>query len=48
MDIIPTTFVGAFAEGDILQVLFFSVLFGIALAWSARSGAPVARLPAGR
>ena len=32
MNIIPTTIVGAFAEGDILQVLFFSVLFGIALA----------------
>jgi len=31
MNIIPTTIVGAFASGDILQVLFFSVLFGIAL-----------------
>lgn len=31
-NIIPTTIVGAFAEGDILQVLFFSVLFGISLA----------------
>ncbi|WP_164924722.1 dicarboxylate/amino acid:cation symporter [Sinorhizobium fredii] len=32
MNIIPTTLVGAFAEGDILQVLFISVLFGISLA----------------
>ena len=31
MDIIPGTVVDAFAKGDILQVLFFSVLFGFAL-----------------
>ena len=31
MNIIPTTIVDAFATGDILQVLFFSVLFGLAL-----------------
>jgi aerobic C4-dicarboxylate transport protein len=31
MNIIPNTIVGAFADGDILQVLFFSVLFGISL-----------------
>ncbi len=31
MNVIPHTIVGAFAEGDILQVLFFSVLFGFAL-----------------
>ncbi len=31
MNIIPHTIVGAFAEGEILQVLFFSVLFGFAL-----------------
>lgn len=31
MNIIPDTIVGAFAKGDILQVLFFSVFFGIAL-----------------
>src|SRR5207253_9875526 len=29
--IIPTTVVDAFAKGEILQVLFFSVLFGLAL-----------------
>jgi aerobic C4-dicarboxylate transport protein len=32
LHIIPTTIVGAFAEGDILEVLFISVLFGIAMA----------------
>jgi len=32
INIIPKSIVGAFAEGDLLQVLFFSVLFGIALA----------------
>ena len=31
MNIIPVTVVGAFAEGEILQVLFFSLLFGFAL-----------------
>ena len=40
-NIIPTTIVGAFADGDILQVLFFSVLFGIALAMVGEKGAPV-------
>lgn len=31
MNIIPHTIVGAFADGDILQVLFFSLLFGFSL-----------------
>src|SRR5207253_7641649 len=31
MNIIPNTIVDAFARGDILQVLFFSVLFGLAV-----------------
>jgi aerobic C4-dicarboxylate transport protein len=31
MDIIPNTVVGAFAQGEILQVLFFAVLFAFAL-----------------
>lgn len=31
LHIIPSTVVGAFAEGEILQVLFFSLLFGFAL-----------------
>ena len=41
MNIIPTTIVGAFADGDILQVLFFSVLFGIALGVVGEKGKPV-------
>jgi len=40
-NIIPTTIVGAFASGDILQVLFFSVLFGISLALVGDKGKPV-------
>lgn len=39
--IIPATVVGAFAEGNILQVLFFSVLFGISLAAVGDRGKPV-------
>ena len=41
MNIIPNTIVGAFAKGDILQVLFFSVLFGIALAMAGDHGKPI-------
>ncbi|MBP1884085.1 dicarboxylate/amino acid:cation symporter [Sinorhizobium mexicanum] len=41
MNIVPTTLVSAFAEGDILQVLFISVLFGIALAMVGEKGQPV-------
>jgi len=40
-NIIPTTIVGAFADGDILQVLFFSVLFGLSLAMVGEKGVPV-------
>ncbi len=39
--VIPSTVVDAFAKGDILQVLFFSVLFGISLAAVGERGAPV-------
>ena len=41
LNIIPTTIVGAFADGDILQVLFFSILFGVALAMVGDRGRPV-------
>jgi aerobic C4-dicarboxylate transport protein len=41
MNIIPTTIVGAFASGDILQVLFFAVLFGISLALVGDRAKPV-------
>ena len=37
--IIPTTFFSAFTEGQILQVLFVSILFGIALALLGEKGA---------
>lgn len=39
-NIIPSTVVGAFASGDILQVLFFAILFGVALALVGDEGTP--------
>lgn len=36
--IVPSSMVSAFAEGDILQVLFFSVLFGVGLAALGEKG----------
>jgi len=41
MDVIPTTVVSAFTEGNILQVLFFSIPFGLALAMIGDRGEPV-------
>jgi len=41
LNVIPTTIVGAFAAGEILQVLFFSVLFGYALHRMGDYGRPV-------
>jgi aerobic C4-dicarboxylate transport protein len=41
MDIIPDTIVSAFASGNILQVLFFSILFGVALAMVGDPAKPV-------
>ncbi|MFP5021777.1 cation:dicarboxylate symporter family transporter [Pseudonocardia phyllosphaerae] len=41
MDIIPTSVVGAFAENELLQVLLFAVLFGVALAAIGRERAPM-------
>jgi aerobic C4-dicarboxylate transport protein len=41
MHIIPNTLVSGFVEGDILQVLFVSILFGIALTLVGDIGAPV-------
>jgi aerobic C4-dicarboxylate transport protein len=41
MNVIPETVVGAFAGGEILQVLFFSILFGISLAVIGDRAAPV-------
>jgi aerobic C4-dicarboxylate transport protein len=41
LNIIPTSVVSAFAENALLQVLFFAVLFGLALAKFGESGPPV-------
>ncbi|WDM67005.1 dicarboxylate/amino acid:cation symporter [Xanthomonas cucurbitae] len=41
MDIIPATLISAFVDGNILQVLFVAVLFGIALALVGERGRPV-------
>ncbi|MBN9433827.1 MAG: dicarboxylate/amino acid:cation symporter [Bosea sp.] len=43
MNIIPVTMVDALSSGDILQVLFIAVLFGIALAMVGEAGEPVTR-----
>ena len=44
MNIIPNTVVGAFAEGEILQVLLFAILFGFALHKLGAQGKPVLKL----
>ena len=44
MHIIPKTFVSAFAEGEILQVLLLAVLFGLALGKLGDHGRPVLNL----
>jgi aerobic C4-dicarboxylate transport protein len=41
LDIIPDTVIGAFASGNILQVLFFAVLFGISLTLAGERGRPI-------
>lgn len=41
LNVIPSTVVGAFANGDILQVLFFSVIFAFALQRMGEFGRPV-------
>ncbi len=41
MNIIPTSVVDAFAKGDMLQVLFFSILFGYAMHAFGERGKPV-------
>ena len=41
MDIIPTTFTSAFVEGNILQVLFIAVLFGVSLILVGEKARPV-------
>jgi aerobic C4-dicarboxylate transport protein len=44
MQIIPTSFVGAFTDGNVLQVLFIAVLCGFALAQLGERAAGVANL----
>lgn len=44
MNIIPTSVVDAFAKGDMLQVLFFSVLFGYSLHCFGERGKPIFNL----
>ncbi|MFM8336228.1 MAG: dicarboxylate/amino acid:cation symporter [Opitutaceae bacterium] len=44
MHIIPKTFVSAFAEGEILQVLLLAVLFGLALGNIGDHGRPILNL----
>ena len=43
LHIVPDNAVGAFARGDILQILFFSVLFALAVTALGARGAPVVR-----
>jgi aerobic C4-dicarboxylate transport protein len=43
MHIIPTTFVDAFATGNILQVLLVAILFGFALSMMGERGRPVTK-----
>src|SRR5215212_8908930 len=44
LHIIPKTFVSAFAEGEILQVLLLAILFGLALGRIGEHGRPILNL----
>lgn len=44
LHIIPDTLIGAFAEGNILQVLFFAILFGVALSAIRSKAQPVLKV----
>jgi len=39
--IVPASIAGAFANGDILQIVFFSLLFGVALSRMGETGRPL-------
>jgi aerobic C4-dicarboxylate transport protein len=41
MNVIPKDVADAFAKGDILQILLFSILFGVALAYIKKDGEPM-------
>ncbi|MGX1673682.1 C4-dicarboxylate transporter DctA [Streptomyces sp. NPDC055400] len=40
-NLVPNSFLGAFVEGDILQVIFLAVIFGIALKMVGAAGEPI-------
>jgi aerobic C4-dicarboxylate transport protein len=42
-DVVPSSAVGAFADGNVLQVLFFGILFGVALKMLGPAGEPIAK-----
>ncbi len=44
LKIIPDTIFGAFANGDILQVLLIAILFGVALAMFGEKGKPLVKV----
>ena len=44
LDIVPESFLGAFARGEILQVLLVAVLVGLAVAGMGERGKPVVRV----
>jgi aerobic C4-dicarboxylate transport protein len=44
LGIIPNTFIGAFSEGNVLQVLYVSVLCGFALSAMGNAGKPLTDL----
>ena len=39
--IVPSSVVGAFASGEVIQVVFFAVLFGVALTFLGEAGRPL-------
>jgi aerobic C4-dicarboxylate transport protein len=43
-DIVPATFVGAFAGGNVLQVLFLAIVFGVAMAMVGDAAQPLLKL----
>ena len=42
--IVPSSVVGAFASGEVIQVVFFAVLFGVALTFLGEAGRPLTEM----
>src|SRR3954462_1722110 len=42
--IVPSSVVGAFASGEVIQVVFFAVLFGVSLAFLGDNGRPLTEM----